>query len=217
MSRGNFASASSIILPSNSSRQSCQFFGCVLTAKARQATPDSTRARRGGDTQDIAEHSNRSKLSDYATARRKRPTKAREYATATQERPAKAGEIAERVAPEAEQGSPLRPASDLRREHGNPVGKSASVEKAGQPGDSGESGRAFVSEPVAAPPKTHCRLRLQKNPGEPAHRGLCFFLRLATYSLDRPLDILFSICLCSGLWRSIQRTSGRWAAKIQDR
>src|SRR5215472_13202277 len=62
----------------------------------------------------------------------------------------KAGEIAERVAPQAEQGSPLRPASDLRREHGNPVGKSASVEKVRQPGDSGENGKAFVSEPVAA-------------------------------------------------------------------
>ena len=97
----------------------------------------------GTDTGGVAEQCRRSKLSDYATARR--------------ERPAKAGEIAERVAPQAEQGSPLRPASDLRREHGNPVGKSASVEKAEQPGDSGESGKAFVSEPVAAPRRTTTR------------------------------------------------------------
>ena len=69
---------------------------------------------------------------------------------ARRERPAETGQIAERVASPTEQGSPVRPASDLRREHRNPVGKSASVEKTGQPGDSGESRRAFVSEPVAA-------------------------------------------------------------------
>jgi PleD family two-component response regulator len=26
-----------------------------------------------------------------------------------------------------------------------------------------------------------------------------------------------SICPCSGLWQSVQKTSGRWAAKTQDR
>jgi hypothetical protein len=37
------------------------------------------------------------------------------------------------------------------------------VEKAGQPGDSGESGRAFVSEPVAAPPPNHStRVRVRE-------------------------------------------------------
>jgi len=78
----------------------------------------------------------------------------------------KAGEIAERVAPQAEQGSPVRPASDLRREHGNPVGKSASVEKAGQPGDSGESRKAFVSEPVAGRSTHSTRTRGQNNGSE---------------------------------------------------
>jgi hypothetical protein len=109
------------------------------------------RACEGGEeTEGVAEHRKRSKLSDYATARRERPTKAGEYATARRQRPADTGQVAKRVAWPTEQGSPVRPASDLWREHRNPVGKSASVEKAGQPGDSGESRRAFVSEPVAA-------------------------------------------------------------------
>src|SRR5262249_16730618 len=133
------------------------------------------RAREGGEeTEGVAEHRKRSKLSDYATARRERPTKAGEYATARRQRSAKAVEIAERVASPTEQGSPVRPASDLRREHRNPVGKSASVEKTGEPGDSGESRRAFVSEPVAAPRRTvkRERVRVEWFQGEASRRAV---------------------------------------------
>jgi len=85
------------------------------------------------------------KLSDYATARRKRPTET--------------GKVAERVVEAAQQGSQERAAADLRREQDNTAGKSASMEKADQPGDSGESGKAFVSKPVAASRRTVARTR----------------------------------------------------------
>ena len=69
-----------------------------------------------------------------------------------------------RVVEAAQQGSQERAAADLRGKQDNTESKSASVEKAGQPGDSGESGKAFVSEPVAAPRRTVTREGLSRRP-----------------------------------------------------
>ena len=55
-----------------------------------------------------------------------------------------------RVVEAAQQGSQERAPADLRGGQANIESKSAGVEKAGQPGNSGESGKAFVSEPLAA-------------------------------------------------------------------
>ena len=53
------------------------------------------------------------------------------------------------MAPQAQQGSQERAPADWGGQ-ANIESKSAGVEKAGQPGNSGESGKAFVSGPLAA-------------------------------------------------------------------
>ena len=68
---------------------------------------------------------------------------------ARRERPAETGQVAERVVEAAQQGSQERAPADWGGQ-ANIESKSAGVEKAGQPGNSGESGKAFVSEPLAA-------------------------------------------------------------------
>jgi hypothetical protein len=66
------------------------------------------------------------------------------------------------VVAEAEQGSQERAPTDIRGEQDNTAGKSAGVEKAGQPGDSGESGKAFISDPVAASRRTDTPVRVRE-------------------------------------------------------